>query len=83
MEDLHLRGYRRYGIYPADCMEGEREKGTEGHTSSLLINCGFHLLSGYANHTARSNEQGVPVTLELVQLARIIFLLVAIYYPLC
>ena len=27
MEDLHLRGYRRYGIYPADCMEGEREKG--------------------------------------------------------
>ena len=27
MEDLHLRGYRRYGIYPADCMGGEREKG--------------------------------------------------------
>ena len=27
MEDLHLWGYRRYGIYPADCMGGEREKG--------------------------------------------------------
>lgn len=38
--------------------EGEREKGTEGHTSSLLINCGFHLLSGYANHIARDQEQG-------------------------
>ena len=27
VEDLHLRGYRRYGWYMADCMGGEREKG--------------------------------------------------------
>ena len=36
VEDLHLRGYRRWGPYSADCMGGEREKGIVRGLGGLL-----------------------------------------------